>query len=187
MLARDTRLAKLDAPDGPYAALILAKAGLVRMDLGGRITADLTPPVLFYAVSQGALGVEIRSDDAEALELCKKITHQETQWRCLAERAFLRVLEGGCSVPVGVVTTLDMDSERRKGVLNMTGCVTGLDGTDHVEHTLKEEVDSVETAEAVGQKLARVLIDGGARRILEAINQDKETRLEAAQADEEKK
>jgi hydroxymethylbilane synthase len=79
---------------------------MVRLGMGDRLTADLAPPVLYYAVSQGALGIEIRSDDAEAMELCKKLTHRETQWTCLAERACLRVLEGGCSVPVGIQSAL---------------------------------------------------------------------------------
>ncbi len=116
-------MAKLDAPDGPYAALFLAKAGMVRLGMGNRITSDVAPPTLFHAVSQGALGVEIRSDDAEALTLCKKLTHRETAWRCSAERACLRVLEGGCSVPVGVASALAASESGE--VLTLTGCVTG--------------------------------------------------------------
>ena len=64
-ILRNTRMAKLDAPDGPYAALVLAKAGMVRVGMGARITSDVPPPTLFYAVSQGALGIEIRSDDPQ--------------------------------------------------------------------------------------------------------------------------
>ncbi|CAL1697299.1 unnamed protein product [Somion occarium] len=89
----NTRMAKLDAPDSPYAALILAKAGLVRLGWGSRMTADLHPPTLYHAVSQGALAIEIRSDDTEARELCRSVTHWQTEWQCAAERACLRVLE----------------------------------------------------------------------------------------------
>ncbi|KAF7370700.1 hypothetical protein MSAN_00703200 [Mycena sanguinolenta] len=178
----DTRLAKLDAPDGPYAALILAKAGMVRVGLGDRLTADIPPPTLFYAVSQGALALEIRRNDAEALELCKQLNHRETELRCLAERACLRVLEGGCSVPVGAATQLDLAS----GELEMTGCVTSLDGKRHIQHTLKEAVKSAEEAEALGARLAKVLVDTGAGEILDEINKDRKRRVAEAQAAEAK-
>ena len=89
-------MAKLDAPDSPFAAIILAKAGMVRLGWGSRITCDLGPPIALHAVSQGALAIEIRSDDEEARALCRSITHWPTEWSCLAERACLRVLEGGC-------------------------------------------------------------------------------------------
>ncbi|KAE9409385.1 porphobilinogen deaminase [Gymnopus androsaceus JB14] len=150
----------LDAPDGPYAAIILAKAGMVRLGMGDRLTFDLAPPLLYHAVSQGALAVEIRSDDKEALEICKRITHYETAMRCLAERACLRKLEGGCSVPVGVGSSLDGN------VLTITGCVTSLDGSQHVEHTMKETVKT--------------------KQILDDINVDREKRIQEAQEKDEK-
>jgi len=174
----NTRLAKLDAPNGSYAALILAKAGLVRLGLGGRGTADLTAPILYHAVSQGALAVEIRSNDSEAKKLCEALTHWQTKWLCCAERACLRVLEGGCSVPVGITSALDVRTIEgaQAGVLKLTGCVTGLDGGSHVEHTLEQEVHSVEEAEEVGAKLARTLIATGAKTILDDITKDRERR-----------
>lgn len=179
---RNTRFAKLDAPDGPYAALILARAGIVRLGMGDRITTDLRPPILYHAVSQGALAVEIRSDDDEAMELCKKLTHWETEWKCLAERACLRVLEGGCSVPVGVSSALEVDGgENRSGTLTLTGCVTAINGGLHVEHTLKNRVGSAEQAEEVGKALARVLLDTGAKKILDDINEDRNRRVEDAE------
>ncbi|KAL0059681.1 porphobilinogen deaminase [Marasmius tenuissimus] len=175
----NTRLAKLDAPDSPYAAIILAKAGMVRIGMGHRLTSDLNPPTLFHAVSQGALGIEIRSDDAEAHEFCRRITHDDTEWRCLAERACLRVLEGGCSVPVGVATTLKHEGEKK--TLEITGCVTALDGSKHVEHTLVETVDAVEKAEELGAKLARTLIETGAKEVLDSINVDRAQKIKEAQ------
>lgn len=177
----NTRLAKLDAEDGPYAALILAKSGLVRLGMGHRVTADLIPPTLYHAVSQGALAIEIRSDDTEALKLCEAITHKETQIRCLAERACLRVLEGGCSVPVGVASTFE------DGALTLTGCVTSLDGSEHVEHTLKEPVSSAVEAEAVGERLAKILIGSGAGKILDDINVNREKRAKEAEKTEKEK
>ncbi|KAF9535779.1 porphobilinogen deaminase, dipyromethane cofactor binding domain-containing protein [Crepidotus variabilis] len=170
----DTRLAKLDAPDGPYDALILAKAGLVRMGRSDRITSDLSPPTLYYAVSQGALGIEIREDDVEAREICDKIAHRETSWKCSAERSCLKVLEGGCSVPVGVESTLIPGAAGE--TLRLTGCVTSVDGQQHVEYTVEEVVTSLSDVIALGEKLAHILLDTGAKAILDDINEDRARR-----------
>ncbi|KIY45280.1 porphobilinogen deaminase [Fistulina hepatica ATCC 64428] len=178
----NTRMAKLDVPDGPFAALVLAKAGLVRLGMGDRITSDIEPPILYHAVSQGALGVEIRADDAEALSLCERITHRETLWRCLAERGCLRVLEGGCSVPVGVASSLE--NVDGKDFLTLIGCVTALDGSKQVEHTLKEPVSSRNEAEALGERVAEILKKSGAKEILDDINVDRAQRVKEAQVED---
>ncbi|EMD41253.1 hypothetical protein CERSUDRAFT_109859 [Gelatoporia subvermispora B] len=181
----NTRMTKLDAPDGPYTALILAKAGMVRLGWGARITADLGPPTLFHAVSQGALAIEIRADDAEAAALLATVSHWPTAWACAAERACLRVLEGGCSVPVGVHTAFELRADGTKGGrIDLTGCVTSLDGARHVEHRLVEEVGSEEDAEALGARLAKVLIETGAREILDEITKDRERKIDEAQKEE---
>ncbi len=154
--------------------------------MGNRVTADIAPPTLLHAVSQGALGVEVQSDDKEAIELCKKLTHRETQWRCLAERACLRVLEGGCSVPVGVASALEWnDKESQKaGLLTLTASVTSIDGATHVEHTLKENVSGTEEAEELGANLAKILMETGAKKILDDINVDRERRIDEAKTTE---
>ncbi|KAJ3811752.1 porphobilinogen deaminase, dipyromethane cofactor binding domain-containing protein [Lentinula lateritia] len=175
----NTRMAKLDAPDGPYAAIVLAKAGMVRLGMSDRLTSDLAPPLLYHAVSQGALAIEIRSNDEESLKICQQITHWETAWCCLAERACLRKLEGGCSVPVGIGSSLDGD------VLTITGCVTALDGSKHVDHTIIEMVTNEEQAEAVGTKLAITLIETGAKEILDDITIDREMKIKLAQEKDE--
>ncbi|KAH9836795.1 porphobilinogen deaminase [Rhodofomes roseus] len=180
----NTRMAKLDAPDSPFDAIILARAGMVRIGLGPRITANLGPPTLFHAVSQGALAIEIRADDDAARALCASITHWPTEWSCRAERACLRVLEGGCSVPVGVHTELREKEGQKEGVLVLTGCVTSLDGAKHVEHTIEREVKSVEEAEEVGKNLAKVLIETGAREILDDIKEDRENKIKLSEAAE---
>ncbi|KAI0063159.1 porphobilinogen deaminase [Artomyces pyxidatus] len=167
----NTRLAKLDDPEGPYAALILAKAGLVRLGFGARVTADILPPTLYHAVGQGALAVEIRADDEAARALCEALTHRPTQWKCVAERACLRVLEGGCSVPVGVHSELD-----ESGKLTVVGTITAIDGALHVEHEVAGIVRSAEEAEALGAQLAKVLIETGGREILDAVTKDRESR-----------
>ncbi|EMD37532.1 hypothetical protein CERSUDRAFT_114161 [Gelatoporia subvermispora B] len=178
----NTRMTKLDAPDGPYTALILAKAGMVRLGWSARITADLGPPTLFYAVSQGALAIEIRANDSETAALLSAVSHWPTAWACTAERACLRVLEGGCSIPVGVHTAFEAHKDGAGGGrMDLTGCVTSLDGTRHGEHRLVEEIASEEDAEALGMKLAKVLIETGAREILDQITQDRERKIDEAQ------
>ncbi len=113
----NTRLAKLDAPNGPYTALILAAAGLVRLNLHSRITAFLSSPVLLHSVGQGSLAIEVRTPpegadpttnrDARIRELIRSIGDWRATFRAEAERALLKELEGGCSIPVGVETRFD--------------------------------------------------------------------------------
>lgn len=108
----NTRLSKLDSPTSHFSALILATAGLTRLGQAHRITCPLSSPTLLHAVGQGALGLEIRSGDSSARELLRKMGHWQTEWACGAERGLLRILEGGCSVPVGVQTIVE---EVKKG------------------------------------------------------------------------
>ena len=199
VLKSQTRFAKLDDPNGPYASLILAKAGLLRLGFGDRVTSDIVPPTLFHAVGQGALAVEIRADDAEARTLCDALTHWQTSWRCLAERACLRVLEGGCSVPVGVHSELvptnslaplvaegGGDDDVRAARLRLVGTITAVDGQRHVEQEIGREVKSPEEAEELGAQVARQLIEAGGREILDEVAKDRERRgTEAAVADGE--
>uniref|UniRef100_V5ETB0 hydroxymethylbilane synthase n=2 Tax=Kalmanozyma brasiliensis (strain GHG001) TaxID=1365824 RepID=V5ETB0_KALBG len=113
----NTRLAKLDAPNGPYTALILAAAGLIRLNLHSRVTAFLSSPVLLHSVGQGSLAIEVRTPpegadpttnrDARIRELIRSIGDWRATFRAEAERALLRELEGGCSIPVGVETRFD--------------------------------------------------------------------------------
>lgn len=110
----NTRLAKLDAEKGPYTALVLAAAGLKRMDLWKRITAYLAAPELLHSVGQGSLAIEVRTPKAGADAhfdrdaRIRKIVHSIGHWRATlraeAERSLLRRLEGGCSIPLGVET-----------------------------------------------------------------------------------
>lgn len=154
----NTRLQKLDA--GEYDAIILAVAGLKRLDMADRIHQVLPSEVSLHAVGQGALGIECRAEDPEVLELLKVLQHQPTAYRCYAERAFLRELEGGCQVPIGVNTTLDGDS------LTLIGMVASIDGTKMVKGTV---TGNAIDAEAIGIQLAQQLRSQGATEILEEI------------------
>jgi len=97
----DTRLRKLDA--GEYDALVLAAAGLDRLGRRDRVTRRLDPDELLPMVGQGALAVEVRADDAEALALAAAIDDEATRACVEAERAFLAALGGGCTLPVGAL------------------------------------------------------------------------------------
>ncbi|XP_069470487.1 porphobilinogen deaminase isoform X2 [Ambystoma mexicanum] len=101
----NTRLRKLDE-NNEFSAIILAAAGLRRMGWESRIGQVLNPEECMYAVGQGALAVEVRSKDQDILSMVSALHHPETVLRCIAERAFMRQLEGGCSVPVAVNSTV---------------------------------------------------------------------------------
>ncbi|KAF0311793.1 Porphobilinogen deaminase [Amphibalanus amphitrite] len=128
----NTRLRKLDQGGGEadFAAIVLAVAGVTRMGWADRISAILPPEDCMHAVGQGALAVECRADDMPILRLVSALSHRETKLGCVAERAFLRQLEGGCSVPVAARTRL------HRHVLHLTGGVWSLDGTQEVRRTL---------------------------------------------------
>jgi hydroxymethylbilane synthase len=160
----------------------------MRLEYGDRVTSDIVPPTLFHAVGQGALAIEIRADDAEARSLCEALTHWQTSWRCLAERACLRVLEGGCSVPVGVHSELVPNSspvaaegggdggDVRTARLRLVGTITAVDGRRHVEQEIAREVRSPEEAEELGAHVATALVEAGGREILDEVAKDREQR-----------
>jgi len=154
----NTRLAKLDA--GEYDALILAAAGLQRLGFGDRIHQVISPELSLHAVGQGALGIECRTEDPEILAILQSLQHQPTADRCYAERAFLRELEGGCQVPIGVNTTIDSDK------LTLVGMVSSLDGQRLVTDTI---TGLAINAEQIGKDLAHLLRSQGAQTILDEI------------------
>jgi hydroxymethylbilane synthase len=153
-----TRLEKLDG--GEFDCLILAAAGLSRLGLADRIHQLIDPSISLHAVGQGALGIECRDGDERVLEQIKVLEHPPTARRCLAERAFLRALEGGCQVPIGVNSRFDDQA------LVLTGMVASLDG----QRLIRDEVrgDGADP-EAIGIALADALRRQGATAILEEI------------------
>ncbi|XP_054853696.1 porphobilinogen deaminase isoform X2 [Eublepharis macularius] len=130
----NTRLKKLDEKED-FSAIILAAAGLRRMGWESRIGQILSPADCLYAVGQGALAVEVRAKDQEILELVSVLHDRESVLRCIAERAFMKRLEGGCSVPVAVSTVVK-DSQ-----LYLTGAVYSLDGAESLQETMQASVD----------------------------------------------
>lgn len=134
----NTRLAKLDAEGSKFAGIILAQAGLVRMGWMNRISQILEPSDLLYAVGQGALAVECRSNDETVLKMLQALVCLPTSCRILAERSFLKTLGGGCSAPVAVCSTLNGSlGDDNTGVsLKVLGAVWSLDGTTEIRNEL---------------------------------------------------
>ncbi|MBK7000192.1 MAG: hydroxymethylbilane synthase [Rhodoferax sp.] len=100
----DTRLKKLD--DGQYDGIVLAAAGLKRLGLAARIRSAFAPEQMLPAAGQGALGIEIRSDRSEVLQILQPLMHQPTWLAVSAERAVSRVMGGSCSMPLAAYATL---------------------------------------------------------------------------------
>lgn len=128
----NTRLAKLDADNSQFAGIILAQAGLERMGWQSRINQVLEPDEILYAVGQGALAVECRSNDEFILEMLSRLCHLDTQCRILAERSFLKTLGGGCSAPVAVSTEID----KKSSALKIKGAVWSLEGKTKIENSI---------------------------------------------------
>jgi hydroxymethylbilane synthase len=151
-------LAKLDA--GDYDALILAVAGLERLKMSDRIHQAIPSTYSLHAVGQGALGIECRTDAPEVLEVIKALEHIPTAQRCYAERSFLRELEGGCQVPIGV------DTQWSESQLILKGMVASLDGSRLIQNEVSGSPDQ---AEELGITLAGKLREQGAQEILDEI------------------
>lgn len=170
----ETRLRKCDE-DG-YDAIILAAAGLLRMNYGKRIAQYLDSNTegggLLHAVGQGALGLEVREEDERMREMLKAVEHTPTMVACFAERSVMRTLEGGCSVPIGVETAwVEEGTGETRKKLRLRAVVVSLDGSRAVEGERTQEITSLTEAEAMGKELAQELAGQGAQKILDEINQ----------------
>ncbi|KAK5200232.1 porphobilinogen deaminase [Exophiala xenobiotica] len=171
-----TRLAKLDAEDGPFDAVILAAAGLIRLDLRHRITQylDSKSGGMLYAVGQGAIGIENRSSDPRVQSMLSTIDHFETHLATATERSLLRTLEGGCSAPLGVETTWHDNGDNQKA-LQLKAVVISTDGKEKSEIDMTEVVQSREDAELFGVNAASELLRRGADKILAEIKAKRPT------------
>ncbi|MDP2504588.1 MULTISPECIES: hydroxymethylbilane synthase [unclassified Oceanobacter] len=150
-----TRLGKLDA--GEFDAIILASAGLLRMEMGDRLTASLSAEQSLPAGGQGALGVEWRCDDELAQTLIAPLAHADTTDCVLAERALNRRLQGGCQVPIAAYAELQGDQ------LTLRGLVGSVDGSKVLT---TEQQGNRADAEILGILAAEHLLAQGAGEIL---------------------
>ena len=154
----NTRLAKLDA--GDYDAIVLASAGLKRLGMAQRITCALESEDMLPAIAQGVIGIECRSDDAAVKALIEPLNHAETRLRTQAERAMNAALAGGCQAPVAGFSLITGDSIQLRGLV----------GWPNGSVIVRGEISGpAEDAAALGEQLARELLEQGARPILDEL------------------
>ena len=154
----ETRLKKLDA--GKFDAIILASAGLRRLGFDERIRAELPPTVMMPAVGQGALAIEIVKGNRSVEEIIRVLDDGLTRAAVSAERSFLRVIEGGCQIPVGVYATV----EAKK--ITVDGLIASVDGGKIIRGSM---VGVIDDAGRLGAMLAEKLLSDGGREILRAL------------------
>ncbi len=149
----ETRLRKLR--EQGLDALVLAQAGLERLGLRDAVTELLDPQWMLPAVGQGALGLECRADDETTRTALERLDHPTTHRAVLAERSLLRTLQGGCQVPLGVVSRVEGES------LSLRAAVLSPDGTRRIEGVVVGP-----EAEDIGRRLAEELLERGARELM---------------------
>ncbi len=154
----NTRLSKLD--NGDYDAIILACAGLIRLEMHDRIKQRISSDWILPAVGQGAVGLEAREGDTETLALIDLLNHADTSDRIRAERALNHQLQGGCQVPIACYAQLDGDT------LHLNALVGEPDGSNIVSGNISGHRSEAET---LGKQLADDLLSRGAKEILESL------------------
>jgi hydroxymethylbilane synthase len=158
----DTRLRKVES--GEYDAILLAKAGLDRLGVSQRISEILSPEVCMPAVGQGAIAVECRLKDTETADILAPLDDAETRTAIIAERSLLAALQGGCQVPLGAWARTE------RGELVLEACVCSVDGVQYVRQRATAPPDQ---AAALGEHMARLLIEAGAQSILEEVSRQR--------------
>jgi hydroxymethylbilane synthase len=151
----DTRLRKLD--EGQYDALVLACAGLRRLGMESRISVALPASEMLPAVGQGALGLETRANDEDTIAAINKLDHKFTRLACIAERALLRSLGGGCQLPIAAYAIV------RDQRIRLDGLVASRQGKEIVKDRI---VGGLDEAEQLGVTLGERLLEHGAANLL---------------------
>ena len=172
----DTRIRKLE--EGQYDAIVLAYAGVKRLELENKITEHLDPKVILPAACQGAMAIEVREDDKEIQKVIEKLNDNETCLCTTAERAFLETLQGGCQVPVGAY------SEIKNGQITLHGVIASLDGRKSARGQRTEDSrqrrasppagsqnreEEIKKYRLLGKSLAEELLNKGGKEILDEI------------------
>ena len=158
----DTRLKKLD--EGKFDAIILAAAGLKRLGHESRITELLSPEIMLPAVGQGAIAVETLTSNREICDILKFLDDPNAHAATDTERAFLRIVEGGCQVPIGVFAKIEDNKITAEAI------IASIDGQRIIRDKISGDISS---AEAIGENLANKLLDAGGREILSLLAIDK--------------
>lgn len=156
-----TRMRKMREEN--FDGIILAAAGVERLDWHDQITEELSYDICLPAVSQGVIGVETRTDDPEIIALVQLVNDAQTASCVAAERALLKSLEGGCQIPIGAYAQLEGDT------VVLQGLVGSLDG----KTIIRDEISGpVAQSEQLGQQLAQRLSEQGGQAILEEIRME---------------
>jgi hydroxymethylbilane synthase len=157
----NTRIRKMQ--EGYCNAMVMAGAGLQRLEMGEYISELFDPEVMIPACSQGAIAVEIRDNDPFTEELVSRISHPGSFIATEAERTFLGTLEGGCQIPVGSYTKIEGDK------FKITGFISSIDGTRFIKDTAEGDINQ---AVYLSAKLARTLYSRGGDEILKEIRSE---------------
>lgn len=155
----DTRINKALDPDGDYDAILLACAGLERLEQTHVISETLPPEIMLPAPGQGVLGIQTRAE-TEMIDLLQPLHHIDSAAAVTAERAFLAALGGGCSLPIAAYGKVESN------ILRVRGRVTAPSGSKQIEVELSGTPNA---AEQIGTELAQMALKDGARSILEAL------------------
>jgi len=153
----DTRLRKMKEQN--LDAIILASAGLKRMDMIDKVSEFLPTNIMLPAIGQGALGIEIRKEK-KWFDFVAPLNHLPTALATKAERAFLARLEGGCQVPIAAYAVCQEDR------IEITGLVADIEGKRFFKESFK---GPTEAAEELGRELAETLLKQGAKEVLEEV------------------
>jgi hydroxymethylbilane synthase len=146
--------------DSDWDAIILARAGIERLKMSKHVSSYIDIDEMVPAVGQGALGIEIKEDNRFADDIIQSIHDEKTFLAVSAERSFLRTLEGGCQVPIGAY------AEIKSNGLYLTGMVGSVDGQIQLKKKIR---GSKKEPEETGRVLADLLLDAGAKEILDEI------------------
>ena len=157
----NTRIRKME--EGYCDVMVMAAAGLQRLELGEYISDLFDPELMIPACSQGAIAIEIRENDQFTEDIVSKINDLQTLIATDAERAFLRTLEGGCQIPVGSYSSIEGDKFR------ITGFISSIDGTRYIQDCAEGDTSR---AVYLSVKLARKLYDNGGYDILKTIRDE---------------
>ena len=157
----NTRLSKMD--NGYCDAMIMAAAGLQRLNLDERIIEIIDPANIIPAVSQGIIAIETRAGDEQITTVMNGINHQPTMQVALAERAFLKAMDGGCQVPIGCYSEVSGDE------IVFTGFVSDLKGEKTIRLSKK---GSLKDARAIALEISGEMAEQGAKEILDEIRKN---------------
>lgn len=157
----ETRVSKV--AKNQVDAAVLACAGLMRLGLTNSISAVLSPREFLPAPGQGALAVQLRTADTELIQFVAQLDHRESHISAEAERHVLACMHGGCSIPIGVCSSI------RRGTIVIDAMISDIEGTRYIRRSRKGHIDS---AIACAEELADELLAAGAQDILDRIADD---------------